>query len=35
METGTEDECLAVASGALNQGMAVGMARYIENIRYL
>ncbi|CAD8048146.1 unnamed protein product [Paramecium sonneborni] len=35
MKTGTEDDCISFASGAIDQGMAVGLARFIENIRFL
>ncbi|CAD8043447.1 unnamed protein product [Paramecium primaurelia] len=35
MQTVTEEECIQFASGAIDQGMAVGLARFIENIRFL
>ncbi|CAD8052528.1 unnamed protein product [Paramecium sonneborni] len=35
MQTGTEEDCKSFASGAIDQGMAVGLARFIENIRFL
>ncbi|CAD8126295.1 unnamed protein product [Paramecium sonneborni] len=31
----SETDCKDFADGAINQGMAVGMARYFENLRYM
>ncbi|CAD8157656.1 unnamed protein product [Paramecium octaurelia] len=35
MKEMTETECQTFADGAMYQGMAVGVARYFENIRYI
>jgi hypothetical protein len=35
MRIATADECGAFADGSIYQGMAVGLTRYFENIRYL
>lgn len=30
-----EEDCKTFADGAIYQGMAVGVARYFENLRYI
>lgn len=35
MKVVTQAECEKFADGAIYQGMAVGLARYFENLRYM